>query len=236
MQCGPVLHTMDETEAQALLIRQVVVRETGFRLSDETSQPALHDIWQALVTDRDRLRLVASDVIAALKEERFPLVLSDRKDHLELLLAEITAMQVEKHAAGFLITSDTGKRMRNQMMEEIRAMRERGESPFLLSTGSLIGEGFDLPELCTLVLAMPISFKGRLVQYAGRLHRESAGKNDVRIYDYVDVNMGLGITMFRKRMSTYRKMGYSVEIPPDSHLDKMLHRKTGSKPQQTTGL
>ncbi len=66
-------------------------------------------------------------------------------------------------------------------------MRERGEFPFLLSTGSLIGEGFDLPELCTLVLAMPLSFKGRLVQYAGRLHRESEGKQDVRIYDYVDV-------------------------------------------------
>jgi superfamily II DNA or RNA helicase len=188
------------------------------------------------VTDRERLRLVASDVIAALKEERFPLVLSDRKDHLELLLAEITAMQPEKHAAGFLITSDTGKRIRNQMMEEVKAMRERGEFPFLLSTGSLIGEGFDLPELCTLVLAMPVSFKGRLVQYAGRLHRESAGKNNVRIYDYVDVNMGLSITMFRKRIRTYRKMGYSVEIPPGSHLDDMLHRKSGSKPQQTTGL
>ena len=226
MQCGPVLHTMEETRAQSLLSRQVVVRETGFRMSDATSaQPALHEIWQALVTDRDRLRLVASDVIAALEEGRFPLVLSDRKDHLELLLAEITAMQAEKQLSGFLVTSDIGKRLRNRMMEEIRAMRERGESPFLLSTGSLIGEGFDLPELCTLVLAMPLSFKGRLVQYAGRLHRESAGKNDVRIYDYVDANLGLGITMFRKRMTTYRKMGYTVEIPPDSHLSDIVTRK-----------
>jgi superfamily II DNA or RNA helicase len=177
MQCGPVLHTMEETKAQSLLSRQVVARETGFRMGPEASpQPALYEIWQALVSDRDRLRLVASDVIAALREERFPLVLSDRKDHLELLLAEITAMQAEKQGPGFLITSDTGKRMRNQMMEEIKSMRERGEFPFLLSTGSLIGEGFDLPELCTLVLAMPLSFIGRLVQYAGRLHRESAGK------------------------------------------------------------
>jgi superfamily II DNA or RNA helicase len=100
------------------------------------------------------------------------------------------------------------------------------ESPFLLSTGSLIGEGFDLPELCTLVLAMPLSFKGRLVQYAGRLNRESAGKTDVRIYDYVDVNLGLGITMFRKRITTYKKMGYSVEIPPGSHLADVMKRKS----------
>ncbi len=234
MQCGPVLHTMEETKAQSLLSRQVVVRETGFRMKPEASpQPALYEIWQALVTDRDRLRLVASDVIEALGEERFPLVLSDRKDHLDLLMAEITAMQAEKQAPGFLITSDTGKRMRNQMMEEIKSMRERGEFPFLLSTGSLIGEGFDLPELCTLVLAMPLSFKGRLVQYAGRLHRESAGKHDVRIYDYVDVNLGLCITMFRKRITTYGKMGYSVEILPGSHLNDLVGRKPGSKSRKT---
>ncbi|MGD0230539.1 MAG: DEAD/DEAH box helicase family protein [Syntrophorhabdales bacterium] len=226
MQCGPVLHTMEETKAQSQLSRQVFVRETGFRMGPEASaQPALYEIWQALVTDVERLRLVASDVIAAIEEERFPLVLSDRRDHLELLLAEITA--AHEHAAGFLFTSGVGKRQRNRMMEEIMAMRERGEFPFLLSTGSLIGEGFDLPELCTLVLAMPLSFKGRLVQYAGRLHRESAGKQDVRIYDYVDVNLGLCITMFRKRMTTYRKMGYTVEIPPDSHLSEVVGRKPG---------
>ena len=232
MQCGPVLHTMEETKAQSQISRQVLVRETGFRMGPEASaQPALHEIWQALVTDAERLRLVASDVIAALEEERFPLVLSDRKDHLELLLAEVTA--ASKHAAGFLFTSDIGKRQRNRMMDEIMAMRERGEFPFLLSTGSLIGEGFDLPELCTLVLAMPLSFKGRLVQYAGRLHRESAGKQDVRIYDYVDANLGLCITMFRKRMTTYRKMGYTVEIPPDSHLSEVVGRKTGRKTSMT---
>jgi superfamily II DNA or RNA helicase len=255
MQCGPVLHIMEETKAQSLISRQVILRETDFRMSHETSaQPSiyqeglasphprakpaepstqsfapLHEIWQALVTDTDRLRLVASDVIAALKEQRFPLILSDRKDHLDLLLAEINAMHDEKNVAGFLITSDTGKRLRNQIMQEVRAMRARGDFPFLLSTGSLIGEGFDLPELCTLVLAMPLSFKGRLVQYAGRLHRESAGKNDVRIYDYVDANLGLCITMFRKRMTTYRKMGYSIEIPSDSHLNDLLGRRRGSK-------
>ena len=230
MQCGPVLHTMEETKAQSLISRQVILRETDFRMSHETNvQPPIYEIWQALVTDTDRLRVVASDVVAALKERRFPLILSDRKDHLELLLAEITAMHDEKKVTGFLITSDTGKRLRNQIMQEVRAMRERGEFPFLLSTGSLIGEGFDLPELCTLVLAMPLSFKGRLVQYAGRLHRESTGKTDVRIYDYVDANLGLCIAMFRKRMATYRKMGYTVEIPADSHLNDLIGRRPGSK-------
>ncbi len=230
MQCGPVLYTMEETKAQSLIAREVIVRETTFRMNDTINgQTALHEIWQALVTDRDRLQLVASDVLDALEQKRFPLVLSDRKDHLELLLNEINAIGTGRGIAGFLVTSDTGKRMRARIMDEIKIIRERGGFPFLLSTGSLIGEGFDLPELCTLVLAMPLSFKGRLVQYAGRLHRESDGKNDVRIYDYVDVNLGLGITMFRKRMTTYRKMGYRVEISPDSILDDIVKRKCSPK-------
>jgi len=110
-------------------------------------------------------------------------------------------------------------------MEDIRTAHQRGEYYFLLSTASLMGEGFDLPELSALVLAMPLSFKGRLVQYAGRLHRESSGKDDVVIYDYVDVHINLGITMFRKRMITYQKMGYTIDIPPESHLRNLLSRK-----------
>jgi superfamily II DNA or RNA helicase len=85
---------------------------------------------------------------------------------------------------------------------------------------------------------MPLSFKGRLVQYAGRLHRESAGKNDVRIYDYVDVNLGLGVTMFRKRMATYRKMGYTIELPPDSALNNIPGRakKRPDATRETLGI
>lgn len=231
MQCGPVLYTMEETKEQSLIAREVILRETAFRMKNAADvQIALHEVWQALVTDKDRLQLVASDVVAALEENRFPLILSDRKDHLELLMTEITAIGAGKNIVGFLVTSDTGKRMRNKMMEEIKIAREGGGFPFLLSTGSLIGEGFDLPELCTLVLAMPLSFKGRLVQYAGRLHRESTGKNNVRIYDYIDVNLGLGITMFRKRMVTYRKMGYKVEIPSDSRLNDIVSQKTRTRP------
>jgi superfamily II DNA or RNA helicase len=222
---------MEETKEQSLIAREVILRETAFRLKNAAdAQIALHEVWQALVTDKDRLQLVASDVVAALEENRFPLILSDRKDHLELLMTEITAMGAGKNIVGFLVTSDTGKRMRNKMMEEIKITRENGGFPFLLSTGSLIGEGFDLPELCTLVLAMPLSFKGRLVQYAGRLHRESTGKNNVRIYDYIDVNLGLGITMFRKRMATYRKMDYKVEIPFDSRLNDIVSQKTRTRP------
>jgi superfamily II DNA or RNA helicase len=86
----------------------------------------------------------------------------------------------------------------------------------------LIGEGFDLPELSTLFLAMPLSFKGRLIQYAGRLHRASSGKREAIIYDYVDRNLALGITMFRKRLITYRKMGYRITFEDGSQLAKKV--------------
>ena len=88
----------------------------------------------------------------------------------------------------------------------------------LFSTASLIGEGFDLPELDTLFLAMPVSFQGRIVQYAGRLHREFPGKSEVLIFDYLDYKLQLANSMYRKRSSGYREMGYDIRESNDSVL------------------
>lgn len=86
--------------------------------------------------------------------------------------------------------------------------------PFVLfATASLIGEGFDLPQLDTLVLAMPLSFKGRLVQYAGRLHRSHEAKRDAVIFDYLDENHPITQAMFRRRLAGYGEMGYRIEMP-----------------------
>lgn len=225
MQCGPVRHTMTETSGQSLIERSVIVRETSFTIQEgEAQQTPLHQIWEHLVHDTTRLSLIARDVAEALEEGRFPLILSDRRDHLELLLAEINTCVGADGETGFLLTSDLGKKKRQKIISEVIEMRRLGRHPYLLSTGSLIGEGFDLPGLCTLFLAMPLSFKGRLVQYAGRLHRESLGKTEVRIYDYVDVALGLGVTMFRKRVTAYRKMGYRIDIPPGSKISRLIGR------------
>ncbi len=225
MQCGPIVSTMAETQAQIDLIKKVVIRETNFCLpADAPPQPAIHQIWEWLVQDQDRLRLVAMDVIQALKQKRFPLILSDRKDHLESLYIEICKNTIEVVPKGYILTSDTGKRERNKILQEIKAMLSIDQCPFLLSTGSLIGEGFDLPELSALFLAMPLSFKGRLIQYAGRLHRVSSGKREVIIYDYIDKSLALGITMFRKRLTTYRKMGYTITFADGSQLVKKVRK------------
>lgn len=219
MQCGPILHTMTESAAQKEIVRNVIVRETSFHMTENQDiRSELHEIWQALITDSARLTMIASDIVLALSEGKFPLVLSDRKEHLEAMVQRVIEICGDASVNGFVITSANGKKERAKFIDSARTLHAQGKQAFLLSTGSLIGEGFDLPELCTLILAMPLSFKGRLIQYAGRLHRESEGKKDVRIYDYVDANLGLGITMFRKRLTTYRKMGYTIHMPPESKL------------------
>jgi superfamily II DNA or RNA helicase len=85
----------------------------------------------------------------------------------------------------------------------------------LFATASLIGEGYDLPRLDTLFLAMPLSFKGRLVQYAGRLHRSHAEKREIRVYDYLDVGNPLTLAMFRRGSGAYRQMGYNIIMDSD---------------------
>lgn len=86
------------------------------------------------------------------------------------------------------------------------------EKPILIvSTGRYIGEGFDEPRLDTLFLAMPISWKGTLQQYAGRLHRLYEGKKEVIVYDYVDVHIRMLEKMYQRRLSGYASIGYKIK-------------------------
>jgi len=89
------------------------------------------------------------------------------------------------------------------------------EERLVLAIGRYIGEGFDDARLDTLFLALPVSWKGTLVQYAGRLHRLHEGKQEVRIFDYVDREVPMLARMFEKRLRGYRAIGYEqVDVPP----------------------
>ena len=146
-----------------------------------------------------------------------PLVLSDRKEHLKNLM-----QAVEERALGeMLVCSVNGSmssRKRNACIEKFKAAIQSGQNACLFSTGSLIGEGFDLPELDTLFLAMPVSFRGRIIQYAGRLHREFSDKSEVLIFDYLDYKLQLANSMYRKRSAGYREMGYNICEPDEGAL------------------
>ncbi len=214
MQCGPVRHEI-KTSGDQMISKRVVVRETTFKLPEYLGlQPPIHLVWDELTADDGRLELVAADVVEAVKASRFPLVISDRKEHLESIEKKISAISSTIKISR--LDGTMGKKVRKRIIEEIRGTAEQNAPMCLLATASLIGEGVDIPRLDTLILAMPISFKGRVVQYAGRLHRQWPGKKDVVIYDYLDICSGLTVSMYRKRTQAYRSMGYQIHAPEHS--------------------
>jgi superfamily II DNA or RNA helicase len=109
-----------------------------------------------------------------------------------------------------VLKGGTGKKQRNELTQQIASIPD-GEERVLIATGRYIGEGFDDARLDTLFLAMPISWRGTLQQYAGRLHRLHDNKRVVRIYDYVDIEVPMLIRMYKKRLKGYRAIGYSVQ-------------------------
>jgi superfamily II DNA or RNA helicase len=243
-QCGPIRHVMNETHDTGMMPERVVfVRESNFQMPVCSKKPEhvplLHEIWDSLAKDEKRIGKIVSDIHESMGEGRCPLVLSDRKAHLQAiaaaLVADGTATEWAREssvgasaetastevAVIYRLEGTVGKREREKIRAAMNAHFTSNRPFVLLATASLVGEGFDLPRLDTLFLAMPLSFKGRLIQYAGRLHRAHESKRDVRIYDYVD-DLPLTRAMFRRRSVAYQEMGYKMEleIPAESRTDE----------------
>jgi len=145
------------------------------------------------------------DIIDLVKDGRFPVVLTERRGHLKIL-EELIAPHVDQ------LTVLHGGLKSAKRQEALQGFRDcpDSKSKVLLATGSYLGEGFDDPRLDTLFMTMPVSFKGKIVQYAGRLHRDYHGKRNVLIYDYVDQNVSVLNRMYQRRLKTYKAMGYDV--------------------------
>lgn len=207
MQCGKIRYSSD-AKAQILsqsFKRTLIPRFTSFRnLSSDAK--SYTQITEAITDDGRRNELIIEDVKQVLAEGRIPLVLSTRTPHVNLLaqmLEPIVAHVVK--LIGSVSVKD--KRQALQKLQEIPST----EPLVIVATGKYIGEGFDYPRLDTLFLAMPISWKGIVAQYAGRLHREFEGKQEVRIYDYVDIHVTLCDSMYRKRLKGYASIGYGKD-------------------------
>jgi superfamily II DNA or RNA helicase len=217
LQCGPIRYTIQAASDDAAP-RKVYVRRSSFHMPEVLGQhPPIHAVWGALVADDGRAKQIAGDIRASLDEGRCPLVLSDRKAHLDKLEAEL-AMQssLSDTVTIYRLESGIGKKQRQAIRDEIDRHFQTGGKFVLLATASLVGEGYDLPRLDTLFLAMPLSFKGRLIQYAGRLHRSHADKREIRVYDYLDEGNPLTMAMFRRRKSAYQQMGYRMVMDQDT--------------------
>ncbi len=205
MQCGPIRHSAARPEN--LPTQQAVWPRILFAPEIPLDSP-IQEVFRILANDVARNRRIAEDVSTAYREGRKVLVLSERTDHLPLL-QEALGDEVE-HC--FVLHGRLSKKQRSKVFAELDALDESAPR-VLLATGRLIGEGFDHPPLDTLVLAMPISWKGTLQQYAGRLHREHADKQNVRIYDYAEKDQPQLARMWDKRQRGYRAMGYQIQSP-----------------------
>lgn len=173
---------------------------------DIPPESGIQDVFRILANDATRIRRIAQDILAAYGEGRKVIVLTERTEQLDLL-HEALRGEVE-HC--FVLHGRLSKKQRAFIFTKLAELDE-SVPRVLLATGRLIGEGFDHPPLDTLVLAMPISWKGTLQQYAGRLHREHAYKQDVRIYDYVEHNHPQLARMWDKRQRGYQAMGYRIK-------------------------
>ncbi|MES2199909.1 MAG: DEAD/DEAH box helicase family protein [Chlamydiota bacterium] len=207
MQCGPIRYKVDaKKEAEKRpFSHHVILRKTSFRMKEieETQKIQIQDIYAALALDSSRNTLIFEDVLKALENKRSPLILTERKEHVQILSEKLRP--VVKNI--IVLHGGMSPKERRIEMESLRSIPKE-EERLLIATGRFLGEGFDDARLDTLFLAMPISWKGTLAQYAGRLHRACQGKESVMIYDYVDEQVLTLLRMSEKRMQGYRALGY----------------------------
>lgn len=202
MQCGPIRHSASRPETAPA---QLEVWPKVLPAPEIPSDSPIQDIFRILANDATRNQRIAEDVRTAYREGRKVLVLTERIDQLSLLQERLGNEVVQC----FILHGRLSKKQRSSVFAELNAL-EQSAPRVILATGRLIGEGFDHPPLDTMVLAMPISWKGTLQQYAGRLHRDHAYKSNVRIYDYAEVDLPQLARMWQKRQSGYKAMGYKV--------------------------
>lgn len=212
MQCGPLRARLSPRIASRGSFEHVVIpRATRFRLPDDAADAAIQQIYGMLAADPERNAMIIADVIQAVRAGRSPLVLTERTAHLKELVEGLKG-----HVANIIVLrGGRTERQRQQIAATLNAV-PGSEERVIVATGRYAGEGFDDARLDTLFLALPISWKGTLQQYAGRLHRSYEGKRVVQVYDYVDGNVPVLGRMYGRRLKGYKTMGYAVADDTDA--------------------
>ncbi|MDD4267898.1 MAG: DEAD/DEAH box helicase family protein [Pirellulales bacterium] len=213
MQCGPVRHRVDaKAQADARPFAHVVlVRPTSFRPlkpADPDMRIQFHELYGELIADGRRNEAICDEVVRAVREGRSPLVLTERNEHLDNLAARLSP------GVRHLVVLRGGARPAEarSLATRLAAIPEN-EERVLLATGRYVGEGFDDARLDTLFLTLPVSWRGTIAQYVGRLHRLNHRKREVRVYDYADLDVPMLARMFDRRCRGYEAVGYTVMLP-----------------------
>ena len=207
MQCGPIRYTADaRAQMQSQNFgRLLVPRYTPFQLvSDEPFSYARAE--KQLAEDEFRNLFIIKDVVEVLKEGRSPIILTNRTAHVETL-AEL----LKPHCPNVITLVGSYKNKDKRLtMEQLQSI-STSEKMVIVATGKYVGEGFDYARLDTLFLVSPVAGKNIVTQYAGRLHREFESKQDVQIYDYIDIRVPIYESMYRKRLKSYASIGYRIQ-------------------------
>ena len=208
MQCGAIRYRVDaKVQAEKRSFEHYLVpRFTNTRYPSE-GKTSITDVYKKLSENEIRNNMIVSDVVEALKEGRNPIVLTERREHVVLLAERLSCYC--KNVIQLVGTASA--KSRRETMERLEAI-PGDESVVIVATGKYVGEGFDYPRLDTLFLALPIAWKGKVAQYAGRLHRNYDGKTKVQVYDYVDVHIPVLERMYQKRVKSYSSIGYKTKL------------------------
>jgi superfamily II DNA or RNA helicase len=225
MHCGPIRYR-DDPKKQAEnrpFDHYIVPRFTSLRvpLSKEEKDVSIQDLYTEIMDNAFRNQQIIDDILKNYHQGRNCLVLSLRTTHVELLANKLK----EEVPDVITLMGGMGKKATQTTFQQLAALPDN-KNIILVATGHFIGEGFDEPRLDTLFLAMPISWKGTLQQYAGRLHRLFETKKEVRIYDYVDIQVKMMEKMYQKRLNGYASMGYKAkgDLTMDEPLDFIFNR------------
>lgn len=207
MRCGKVIW-QEEKDKNRLLVKQVLIPRflnTSEKFSEAIQNNEIYENYQLIAEDEKRNHTILEDIVHSLNENRHILVLSERVKHLNELTNQLGSLQDPP-----LVYELNGKMKEKQKTKVIEKLNREKDPYVLLSTGSFVGEGFDLSTLDTICLTMPISWGGRLQQYLGRLQRDLIHKKELRVYDYIDFAIPMFSNMYQKRLITYRKLGYQI--------------------------
>ena len=210
MQCGPVRYRVDERKqaSERPFEHKVIVRKTSIKMADEmpdNTDPSIHDLYSMLINNKSRNNMIIEDIIKVIKAKRSPILLTERKEHLALLADCLSSMVKNV----IVLKGGMGQKQRRLIAERINKIPEQ-EERVIAATGRYLGEGFDDARLDTLFLALPVSWRGILVQYAGRLHRLHDMKKEVVIFDYADLEVPMLAKMYKRRLAGYKAIGYEI--------------------------
>ena len=205
MTAGPIRHKAKSTQTDSFE-KEVIVTQIPDPPPEEMiktkERPKISDAYRWIMENEERTQRIVNDVLNSVAQSRNPLVLTERREHAE----QINKLLIDSGIESIVLKGAMSSTERKKANDNLSSAK------VVVATGKYVGEGFDLPRLDTLFLAMPIAWKGSLAQYAGRIHREVENKHKVMIYDYVDISLPMLDRMFNKREKSYKALGYSLKF------------------------